>query len=94
MQKEVYYQQISKSGSSHDVKYIRTKYISEELINTWKEMLASGTKRKDICEQYKISMPTLRKYCGAKFQLQKPEKSIKEELPGLLAAENQLQTNN
>ena len=61
---EVEYELKKPNGSIQKVKYIKKKYISPEMIEDMKNMLANKIKRKDICLKYNITMPTLKKYIG------------------------------
>lgn len=45
-------------------KYLRKKVITDEIINSMKEMLATGKNRKEVASYFKITQPTLRKYIG------------------------------
>lgn len=44
--------------------YKKKKFISPEMISEMKQLLADGLLRKEICQRYSISMPTLKKYIG------------------------------
>lgn len=52
----------NKKGYIQKREYIKKKYISPEMIEEMKNMLAQNIKRKDICAKFHISMPTLKKY--------------------------------
>ena len=60
----VNYTLTKKDGSTQTVTYKKKKYISPEMIEDMKNMLANKSKRKDICTKYNITMPTLKKYIG------------------------------
>lgn len=61
---EVTYVLTKKNGSQQTVTYKKKKYISPEMIEDMKNMLANKCKRKDICAKYNITLPTLKKYIG------------------------------
>jgi hypothetical protein len=63
-QKDVEYVLHHKNGRTQVWNYTRKKYISNEMISEMKKMLEGKMLRKDICQYFNISMPTLKKYVG------------------------------
>lgn len=64
LEKEVeYVLHNKKTGKEQVVKRIRKKFISPEIIEEMTRMLKEGVKRKDICEKFGITYPSLKKYC-------------------------------
>lgn len=52
----------NKNGYIQKRQYTKKKYISPEAIEEMKAMLTQKIKRKDICERFNITLPTLKKY--------------------------------
>lgn len=65
---EVEYIVTKPNGYKQKIKYIRKKYISPEQIQEMKALVAQGELRKNICEKFGITIPTLRKYVNEKKQ--------------------------
>lgn len=64
LEKEVeYVLHNKKTGKEQVVKRMRKKFISPEIIEEMTRMLKEGVKRKDICEKFGITYPSLKKYC-------------------------------
>lgn len=62
----VTYTWLKNNGKIQTIKYERKKLIDENTIDSMKSDLKNGQKVKDVCNKYKLSRQTVKKYTNYK----------------------------